>query len=721
MTDQNTQFFAILTAIGEAKLANATALGTSLTLSQMGVGDANGTDPIPSRTQTKLINERRRAPLNQVKVDPANASVIIAEQIIPEIAGGWWVRELALYDAEGDMVAVANCAPTYKSLLAQGSGRTQVIRINLVVSSTANVELKIDPSVVLATRDYVDLSIAAVLPPNKAPGTYRQVTINKYGIVQSGANPTTLAGNGITDAQPLNANLTALAGQAANGFYVKNGLGTAIARAIAVGNGISVTNGDGVAGNPTLVNTGVLSLAGTVNQVSVSGPSGNITLSLPQAIHAAATPSFAQLNLAADPSAALHAATKQYVDNLLSGLDVKTSVLVATTANIARTGTQTIDGVAVTVGSRVLIKSQTTASQNGIYVCAAGTWTRASDADTWKKLVSAFVFVERGTQNGDTGWVCTSDQGGVLDTSPIVVSQYAGAGTVTAGPGIAVTGNQVALAPSGVLPGTYPKVTFDAFGRITGAEPLAESDIPFTVGITGAAKRLAGFALGTTPSATFTADEILVKNASDIYRTLRSVAVSVSVGAAGLGGIDTGSAAANTWYSVWIISNGSAIYGLLSLSETAPVMPAGYTFKARVGWILTDGSVNKFPLGFIQAGNRVQYRIAAGTNLTRYTKLASGTTGGNLTAVSVSSAVPVTASSIRILTGSSYGETNLAFVAANPSGVIIDNALGGGMTYTNNNTAIVMPAEVILESRNLYWSSNGVAAFFSVTGWVDNL
>ena len=126
----------------------------------MAVGDANGTDPIPSRTQTKLINERRRAPLNQVKVDPANASVIIAEQIIPESIGGWWVRELALYDADGDMVAVANCAPTFKPLLAQGSGRTQVIRINLIVSSTANIELKIDPSVVLATREYVDTVVS---------------------------------------------------------------------------------------------------------------------------------------------------------------------------------------------------------------------------------------------------------------------------------------------------------------------------------------------------------------------------------------------------------------------------------------------------------------------------------------------------------------------------------------------------------------------------------
>lgn len=163
MTDQNSQFFAILTAVGEAKQANAAALGTSWTFAQMGVGDANGTDPIPSRTQTKLINERRRAPLNQVKVDPSNASVIIAEQIIPESIGGWWVRELALYDADGDMVAVANCAPTFKPLLAQGSGRTQVIRINLIVSSTSNIELKIDPSVVLATREYVDTVVVEAL------------------------------------------------------------------------------------------------------------------------------------------------------------------------------------------------------------------------------------------------------------------------------------------------------------------------------------------------------------------------------------------------------------------------------------------------------------------------------------------------------------------------------------------------------------------------------
>lgn len=160
MTDQNSQFFAMLTAVGEAKQANADALGIAWKITHMGVGDANGTDPIPNRLQTTLLNERRRAPLNQLKVDPNNASILIAEQVIPEDVGGWWIREIGLYDEAGDLVAIANCAPSFKPQLSQGSGRTQVVRMNFIVSSAANVELKIDPSVVLATRKYVDDELA---------------------------------------------------------------------------------------------------------------------------------------------------------------------------------------------------------------------------------------------------------------------------------------------------------------------------------------------------------------------------------------------------------------------------------------------------------------------------------------------------------------------------------------------------------------------------------
>lgn len=149
-------YFAILTAIGEAKLANATALGTTLQLTQMGIGDGNGSTPLPNRSQTALVRENRRAPLNRLFVDPANASQIIAEQVIPEEIGGWWIREIGLYDTDGNLCAVANCPDTYKPVLAEGSGRTQVIRMVLIVSNTAAVQLKIDPAIVLATRGYVD-------------------------------------------------------------------------------------------------------------------------------------------------------------------------------------------------------------------------------------------------------------------------------------------------------------------------------------------------------------------------------------------------------------------------------------------------------------------------------------------------------------------------------------------------------------------------------------
>ncbi|MFJ7315603.1 phage tail protein, partial [Pseudomonas sp. NPDC098747] len=159
MIDQNSLFFAILTAVGEAKHANAIALGLDWRFTHMGIGDANGTNPIPDRLQTQLINEWRRAPINQIRVDSTQPNVVITEQVIPTDVGGKWIREIGLYDVDGDLVAVANCAPSYKPLLSQGTGKTQVVRMNFIVSSSANIELKIDPSVVLATREYVDWKI----------------------------------------------------------------------------------------------------------------------------------------------------------------------------------------------------------------------------------------------------------------------------------------------------------------------------------------------------------------------------------------------------------------------------------------------------------------------------------------------------------------------------------------------------------------------------------
>ncbi|WP_165501943.1 phage tail protein [Kosakonia quasisacchari] len=156
------KYYAILTNQGAAKLAAATALGTQIHITQMAVGDGNGSLPTPDATQTQLLNQKRIGAVNTLTVDTANTNQIIAEQVIPENEGGYWIREMGLFDDDGVLIAIANCPETYKPLLQEGSGRTQTIRMALIVSSTAAVTLKIDPSVVLATRKYVDDKVIEV-------------------------------------------------------------------------------------------------------------------------------------------------------------------------------------------------------------------------------------------------------------------------------------------------------------------------------------------------------------------------------------------------------------------------------------------------------------------------------------------------------------------------------------------------------------------------------
>ncbi len=152
----STKFYTLLTDIGAAKLASSAALGVPLKITHMAVGDGGGVLPTPDAKQTALVNEKRRAALNMLYIDPQNSSQIIAEQVIPENEGGWWIREVGLFDESGALIAVGNCPESYKPQLAEGSGRTQTVRMVLITSSTDNITLKIDPAVVLATRKYVD-------------------------------------------------------------------------------------------------------------------------------------------------------------------------------------------------------------------------------------------------------------------------------------------------------------------------------------------------------------------------------------------------------------------------------------------------------------------------------------------------------------------------------------------------------------------------------------
>ncbi len=209
----------------------------------------------------------------------------------------------------------------------------------------------------------------------------------------------------------------------------------------------------------------------------------------------------------ADPLAATDATNKQYVDNLAAGIDAKASVYVATTGNVNIAGAAlgTIDGVSMSAGGatkRVLVKSQTNPAENGIYMhTVPDGWSRASDADTWTELVSAFVFVEQGNTFKDTGWLCLADQGGTLGTTSNLWTQFSAAAPLVDGDGLLKTGNQLDVQVDGsTLEITADRLNVKAGGitsleigngaiNLSGATPVGPSDVigvlPIATGGTG--------------------------------------------------------------------------------------------------------------------------------------------------------------------------------------------------------------------------------------------
>ena len=201
----------------------------------------------------------------------------------------------------------------------------------------------------------------------------------------------------------------------------------------------------------------------------------------------------------ATPTAGTDGVNKNYVDGVSQGLDVKDSVKVATTANITLSGTQTIDGVAVSADERVLVKDQSTASQNGLYLCKASTWERTTDLATGANAAGMFTFVEQGTVNADNGFTCTSNSGSaVVGTNNLVFAQFSGAGSVTAGDGLAKSGNTLSadLKSNGGLVIESAEIAVDlAASSITGTLAIGDGGTGATSA--SAARTALGVAIGS--------------------------------------------------------------------------------------------------------------------------------------------------------------------------------------------------------------------------------
>lgn len=307
--------------------------------------------------------------------------------------------------------------------------------------------------------------------------------------------PTTDLSGTVTNAQLSNSSISI------NGSSVSLGGSVTVTatatNALTIGTGLSGTSYNGSSAVTIAIDSTVATLTGTqtLTNKSISGSTNTLTnianASLTNSSLTVGTTAIAlgassltlggltTVTVTQDPTAALDLATKQYVDAVAQGLDPKASCVAATTANITLSGTQTIDGVALIAGDRCLVKDQTLSQNNGIYLVAAGAWTRATDMDSWAEVPGAFTFIEQGTLYADTGWVCTSNAGGTLGTTPITWVQFAGVGSYTAGTGLTLTGTQFSLtAPVTVaLGGTNATNATDARTNLVAAKSGTNSDI----------------------------------------------------------------------------------------------------------------------------------------------------------------------------------------------------------------------------------------------------
>jgi hypothetical protein len=436
----------------------------------------------------------------------------------------------------------------------------------------------------------------------------------------------------------------------------------ATGRTISLTGDVTYTSGsfDGsanVTGTATLANSGVT--AGTYNNVATAhtpftvDAKGRITSTGTAVTITPAWSSITGTPTTISGYGITDAYTKTQVDAFLQGLDPKASVIAATTTNITLSAPQTIDGVSVIAGDRVLVKNQTTTSQNGIYVVAAGAWTRALDMDIWAEVPGTYVFVEKGTLYADTGWVSTADIGGTIDTTAISWVQFAGAGTYTGTSPVTISGTTVSLANSGVTAGSYgsstavPVLTVDALGRVTSATTATISgSLTFTGDVTGTGSTGGSTALtlatvnanvGTFGSSTQI--PTVTVNAKGLVTAVSTTAVSIPSGSISVTGGDltlsgtTGTAITNatlaasgvtagTYTKITVDAKGRATSGTTLTSADLPTY-TGTISSSQVTTALGFTPYNSTnPNGYITSSSLSSYLPLSGGTLT-------GTIGNN--------------------------------------------------------------------------------------------
>lgn len=237
---------------------------------------------------------------------------------------------------------------------------------------------------------------------------------------------------------------------------------------------------------PNVIVDGDVSASAAIAQSKIA----NLTTDLAARVLKAGDTMGGFLTLNADPTSGLHAATKQYVDNLIQGLDPKGSVKVGTISNITLSGLQTIDSVALVANDRVLVKDQTNQAENGIYIANSGAWTRSLDMDSWAEVPGAYTWIEQGSIQSDQAWLCTSNAGGTLGSSPIGWILFAvQGGTTQAGAGLTKTGSTLdVVSSSGDLTVNADSITVNSAPKWTTARTISlTGDVTGSASIDGTA------------------------------------------------------------------------------------------------------------------------------------------------------------------------------------------------------------------------------------------